>query len=100
MTHKDVDKLLSPGRARARKPEQWVIVTSYDSGDAAYWGQQRDGGIGLTPYRANATRYESENTALHEGYMRKEVGRIGEFTVEQLPQRPNHAGGSGTGGRA
>jgi hypothetical protein len=111
MTHKDVDKLVRPPRKAAgnrREPqEEWVIKTRFPSGGAfwslsgvAYWGKRRDGSLGLTPYRANASRYESENAALYEAYSYKEAGRISEFEVEQLPPKPRLKGNSSTGGRA
>lgn len=115
MTHEQVDKLLRPPRrpkdSRAEPQEQWVIKTQFPrpagpswmsphrSSSVAYWGTCRDGRSGLTPYRANAHRYESENTALYEGFSLKEVHRIGEFSVEKLPaKRPlsnRYYGGSG-----
>jgi hypothetical protein len=103
MTHEQVDKILSPSKQRARAArtaEQWVIRSAFDSGDSAYWGTQRYGGTGLTPYRANAYRYESENAALHVGYELKAARRLGEFTVERLPPKRRGSGGGGTGGRA
>jgi hypothetical protein len=66
----------------------------------AYWGIRRDGSSGLTPYPTNATRYESKNAALYEGYSYKQARLIGEFEVESLPPRPRLKGSSGTGGRA
>jgi hypothetical protein len=97
LTHEQVDKMLSPKRGRARQLEQWVIKTTFDSGDTAYWGAQRYGGTGLTPSRANADRYESENAALYVGYELKAARRLGEFTAEKLPaKRPRGVnGGSG-----
>ena len=69
-------------------------------GSTAYWGNKRDGTTGLTPYWANAARYESRNAALHVAYGYKEASMIGHFEVEQLPPRPPTTKGSGTGGRA
>jgi hypothetical protein len=110
MTHKDVDRLLRlPRKSASREPqEQWIIKTrfppgrsfQFPGGGTAYWGSRRDGSFGLTPYRSNARKYESENAALYEAYNYKEAGRIGEFEVEQLPPRRRLKGSSGTGGRA
>lgn len=82
--------------------ERWVIRTQFkDTGATAYWGTRRDGARGLTPTRTNATVYESQDTARYEGYSLKEGRRIGDFDVEQLPQKPGRYGYShGTGGRA
>ena len=112
MTHKDVDKLLCPPRGsasgRAKQREEWVIRTtfrastawwsSYGSSDVAYWGRKRDGGEGLTPYRANATRYESENSALYEAYTLKEGRWIDDFVVEKIPLKPRLKSDTDTGG--
>jgi hypothetical protein len=55
----------------------------------------------LTPYRTNASEYESENAALAEGYELKEARLINDFAVEQLPPKPDRRSyGYGTGGRA
>jgi hypothetical protein len=113
MTHKDVDKLVRPPRgkelARIQRQEEWVIRTTfpprtpwswsqYGSSDIAYWGTRRDGTAGLTPYRANASRYDSENSALYEGYRLKEAHRIDDFTVERLPSKPSMKSDMDTGG--
>jgi len=100
LTHEQVDKMLSPKRVRMQPAEQWVIRAAFDAGDPAYWGTQRYGGTGLTAYRANADRYESENAALHVGYELKAARRVGEFTVEKLPTKRRGGGRSGSGGRA
>lgn len=102
LTHREVDKLIGrPQSHLADHGERWVIKTRFDAGGTAYWGNQRDGGAGLTPYRTNAIIYGSENSALYEGFMLKEARRIGEFEVEQLPLKPDRRSyGHGTGGRA
>jgi len=112
MTHEQVDKLLRPQRksppSLRQRREEWIIKTRFPIGDSiwsrgggvAYWGSKRHGGAGLTPYRANATRYESENAALYEAYSYKEAGRIDDFEVEKLPPKVSLKGSSGTGGRA
>jgi hypothetical protein len=102
LTHEQVDKMLRPPKARRPgiNERRWIIKTTFYSGDVAYWGTKRDGDTGLTPYRSNADRYESENAALYVGYEMKAAKRIGEFTVEQLPERHLAGGGGGTGGRA
>jgi hypothetical protein len=91
-----------PRQRRSGPPERWIIKTRFDHGDStAYWGSQRNGGTGLTPYRTNAIVYESENAALYEGYTLKEAHRIGPFEVERLPPKPERRSyGHGTGGRA
>lgn len=112
MTHQEVDRLLrSPRRSAGKRPaprEEWIIVTRFPSdqwrygdrgSDTAYWGTRRDGSFGLTPYRGNAIRYDSENEALYEAYSNKEIGRIREFEVVKLPPRPPLKGNAGTGGR-
>jgi len=100
MTHVEADKIIARQR-RSGPRQRWIIKTRFNGGGTAYWGNQRDGGIGLTPYRTNAIEYESENAARYEGYNQKEARRIGEFEVEQLPPRPDrHSYDHGTGGRA
>ena len=113
MTHEEVDKLLRPPRrssqARREPAEEWVIRTRFrypsiwgmssSTDGVAYWGRTRDGSKGLTLYRSNATRYESENTALYEAYSYKEAGLIDGFEVEKLPPKPiRKSGMDGTGG--
>lgn len=71
-------------RRATDRPEQWIIVTRFHSGDTAFWGETRWAWSGLTPYRGNAHRYESENAALHIGYTLKESGALKDFTVEKL----------------
>jgi|HubBroStandDraft_1064217.scaffolds.fasta_scaffold08432_1 hypothetical protein len=97
MTHEEADKIIA-----AIKPptEQWIIKSEYLHGGTAYWGEKPYGGSGLTRFRANAYRYESENAALHEAYSYREIGWINDFTVEKLPPKPRLGRGSGTGGRA
>jgi len=72
------------------RPEQWIIVTKFDSGDIAFWGETRGGASGLTPYRGNSYRYESESAALYEAYSLKERHELKDFHVERLP-RPRKA---------
>jgi hypothetical protein len=113
MTHKDVDKLLRPPRGSAlisaQQREEWVIRTTfpprtawswseYGSSDVAYWGKRRDGTDGLTPYRANATRYDSENSARYEAYSLKEGHWIDDFVVERLPPKPRLKSDTDMGG--
>ena len=105
MTHKEVDKLIARQR-RSGPGERWIIKTRFrssmfSSGGVAYWGTTRDGTSGLTPYRVNASEYESENAALYEGYTLKESRLINDFVVEAAPPKPErHSYGYGTGGRA
>lgn len=91
-----------PQQRRSGPRERWIIKTRFDhGGGTAYWGNQRSGGTGLTPYRTNAIVYESENAALYEGYTLKEGRQIGPFEVEQLPPKPERRSyRQGTGGRA
>jgi hypothetical protein len=110
MTHKDVDKMLRPPRgsalARGQQREEWVIKTRfrpsmwspYGGSDVAYWGRTRDRSEGLTPYLANASRYDSENSALYEAYSLKEGHWIDDFTVEKLPTKPRLKSDTDTGG--
>ena len=101
MTRTGADKIIAQQRP-SRPRERWIIKTRFrHGGGTAYWGNQGDGGTGLTPYRTNAIVYESEDAARYEGYTLKEARRIGEFGVEQLPPKPDrHSYGHGTGGRA
>lgn len=67
---------------------EWIVVTSFASGDRAYYGESRDRRVGRTPYRGNAYRFDSENEALGAGYHAKNLGLIGDFTVEMMPDPP------------
>lgn len=75
-----------PRAVKPDRPDQWIIVTRFDSGDVAFWGTTRWGWSGLTPYRGNSHRYESENAALHVGYTLKESRALKDFHVERLPR--------------
>jgi hypothetical protein len=106
MTHAEASKLIARQLGPRGPRERWIIKTRFRpdtfryDGDA-YWGARRDGTSGLTPYRSNASEYESENAALAEGYELKEARLINDFTVEQLPPKPERRSyGYGTGGRA
>lgn len=81
--------------------ERWIIkIESRYGGQAVYWGN-REHGTGLTPFRTNAITYGSEDTARYEGYKLKELKRIGDFEVVQIPPKPERRSyGHGTGGRA
>jgi hypothetical protein len=91
----------APQQRRSGPSERWIIKTRFrHSGGTAYWGNL-DRGTGLTPYRTNAIVYESENAARYEGYTLKELGRIGNFEVVQIPPKPERRSyRQGTGGRA
>jgi hypothetical protein len=109
LTHEQVDKLLPPPRG-SDPQEEWVIRTTFrpdpysftfysrSAGDVAYWGTKRDGTRGLTSNIHNASRFESENAALHEAYAYKEARLIDDFTVEKLPSKLRlRSGGAGSG---
>lgn len=73
------------GRIEARQ-NRWVLATTFDSGDPAYWGEQRDGNSGLTQFRGNASRYASEAEArdhIPDHYL----GQV--FTPVELPPKPS-----------
>jgi len=101
-----VNKLIARQLGSRGPRERWIIRTSFSAdgfsyGGDAYWGTRRDSTSGLTPYRTNASEYESENAALAEGYELKEARLINDFAVEQLPPKPDRRSyGHGTGGRA
>jgi hypothetical protein len=108
LTHEEVDKMLRPPCGSVRRApgqEEWVIKTSIPYSfswptNSAYWGTRRDGYPGITPYLSNASRYESENDALYEGYRYKEARRIDDFVVEKLQARPSLGSGGAGSGRA
>jgi hypothetical protein len=99
LTHDQVDKML--GVPQKRPKSGWIIKTCFTSGNVAYWGQNQTSGHGLTPYWANAQKYESENAALYVAYEYKAAGRFGEFEIIYVPlPNPPESYGIGTGGRA
>jgi hypothetical protein len=87
------EQRLSADAARARsrdrvdaRQNRWVLVTAFDSGDKAYWGEGRDGHAALTPFRGNAFRYVSEAEAranIPSHY------HVQEFTPVELPPKPS-----------
>jgi len=64
----------------------WIVVTTFPSGDVAYYGENAHG-QGRTPYRGNAYRFWTENEALGSGYHAKSLRLIGDFHVEEI-RRP------------
>lgn len=67
---------------------EWIVVSPFPSGDRGFYGENRARIAGRTPYRGNAYRFASESEALGAGYHAKDLGLIGEFTVEQMPDPP------------
>lgn len=66
--------------------EQWIIVSRFrHSGDRAYLGERKAGGLGLIPYRGSAYRYRTEMSARGAAYSYQDLFPDGEFEVERLP---------------
>lgn len=67
---------------------RWIVITTFPSGDTAYYGENSQRAVGRTPYRGNAYRFWTQNEALGAGYHAKESGLIADFTVfEIVPPR-------------
>jgi len=87
------EQQLAANAARARRHDRvearqnrWILATRFDSGDPAYWGEQRNGNSGLTQFRGNALRYASEAEA-RENIPDYYPGQI--FTPMELPPKPS-----------
>lgn len=97
LSHKDVDKMFRASRNTKRPREGWIIQTRFPDGGIAYRGQTRTGSVGLTPFRTNAIKYESENAARYVAY---ESARLRPFEVVHIPAPKQPANReTGTGGR-